>query len=610
MDASSTKMRDNPAFIAGDENNENDNDNSNTFSASGKAAAGRTAASVATAAVTANGEACASSSSPPDENDVSPKSQMTTKKLLVVVCILLTEMGERLTYYSVVANLALYCTSVLLFDSTTAANVTTIFSGVVYLMPVIGGIISDAWAGKFRTIVASGFIYILGLVLLPASAFSYTSVFGTDEDGSYFDMNVDTRRALFLSSLVFIAIGTGGIKSNVGPFGAQQLQEQGEAAVKSFFNWFYWFINVGSLIAYTGVAYVQQEVSFAWGYVVPLVSMVIAIFLFIVVRPFYEHKAPGGSLLSMSVAVVWQVLTRKRPEVPPGEKSRFFDPARARYGGSFDDHTVESVKAVLRVLPVFLTIVMYWAVYNQMSTTFLFQGERLDVSVGSIQIPASGLNAFNTIIIIILIPIVDRGLYPCMEKIGRPLSHLQRIGIGFVLASLSMVVAGVVEIARKDRMEEPGGTLIQDLGGEKFNASSMSVFVQVPQFALVGASEVFASICGLEFAYTQAPKSMQGVLMGLFLVTSGLGGFIATGILNAVQAATKDNPWFDDEINNAHVQYYFFLFGGLMFLDFLVFLIIAKFYRYRSTKYDELPDMEIEVEPAKSDVVGCENTHL
>ena len=69
-------------------------------------------------------------------------------------------------------------------------------------------------------------------------------------------------------------------------------------------------------------------------------------------------------------------------------------------------------------------------------------------------------------------------------------------GIGFVLAALSVVVAGIIEIARKDRMEEAGGTIVQELGGEKFNASTMSVFVQVPAYALVGASEVFASICG------------------------------------------------------------------------------------------------------------------
>ena len=55
--------------------------------------------------------------------------KMTTKKMLVVMCILLTEMCERLTYYSVVANIVLYGTSVLKFSSTQSANVANIFTG-------------------------------------------------------------------------------------------------------------------------------------------------------------------------------------------------------------------------------------------------------------------------------------------------------------------------------------------------------------------------------------------------------------------------------------------------------------------------------------------------
>ena len=55
--------------------------------------------------------------------------KMTTKKMLVVICILLTEMCERLTYYSVVANIVLYGTSVLKFSSTQSANVANIFTG-------------------------------------------------------------------------------------------------------------------------------------------------------------------------------------------------------------------------------------------------------------------------------------------------------------------------------------------------------------------------------------------------------------------------------------------------------------------------------------------------
>lgn len=49
--------------------------------------------------------------------------------------------------------------------------------------------------------------------------------------------NDETKRIYFGIALFLVAIGTGGIKSNVGPFGAQQLEELGEGAIRSFFNW-------------------------------------------------------------------------------------------------------------------------------------------------------------------------------------------------------------------------------------------------------------------------------------------------------------------------------------------------------------------------------------
>ena len=63
-------------------------------------------------------------------------------------------------------------------------------------------------------------------------------------------------------SLILIAIGTGGIKANLSPMGADQVKEQGEQMVQKFFNAFYWFIQIGSILAFTVVVYVQQEVLF------------------------------------------------------------------------------------------------------------------------------------------------------------------------------------------------------------------------------------------------------------------------------------------------------------------------------------------------------------
>ena len=64
----------------------------------------------------------------------------------------------------------------------------------------------------------------------------------------------------------------------------------------------------------------------------------------------------------------------------------------------------------------------------QMSTSLFLQSERMDIRVGNAKMPAAMLNIFNTIIILILIPIMDRIVYPLLAKFNRSPSHLQRMG--------------------------------------------------------------------------------------------------------------------------------------------------------------------------------------
>ena len=85
-------------------------------------------------------------------------------------------------------------------------------------------------------------------------------------------------------------IGFGGIKANISPLGALQVEWFGEDAVHSFFNWFYWFVNVGGCIAYLFVIYIQQEIGFGIGYLIPALTLVAATIVFVLPRNFYrEH---------------------------------------------------------------------------------------------------------------------------------------------------------------------------------------------------------------------------------------------------------------------------------------------------------------------------------
>ena len=69
-----------------------------------------------------------------------------------------------------------------------------------------------------------------------------------------------------------------------------------------------------------------------------------------------------------------------------------------------------------------------YSIFIQMQTTYLLQGERMRLIYGSFAIPVASLSLFNSIVILILVPVMDRFFYPLFEKWGMPLSKLQRIG--------------------------------------------------------------------------------------------------------------------------------------------------------------------------------------
>ena len=90
-------------------------------------------------------------------------------------------------------------------------------------------------------------LFLLGTLLIAAVAM------GNDMIQTLFHTKAthnETMRLIYFGlALGIIAFGTGGIKANVSPFGADQVKQSGQRAVQTFFNWFYFFINVGSLIA-------------------------------------------------------------------------------------------------------------------------------------------------------------------------------------------------------------------------------------------------------------------------------------------------------------------------------------------------------------------------
>ncbi|XP_036360292.1 solute carrier family 15 member 4-like [Octopus sinensis] len=268
---------------------------------------------------------------------------------------------------------------------------------------------------------------------------------------------------------------------------------------------FYWFIHVGALIAYSCVALVQQNISFEIGYLIPFLSMLFAMVALVSGRNIYRHSYPAGSALLQSAKIIREGIKRhklvKNQARSQGRKISSLDAAKKENGGSFDAETVDGVLSSLKVLPVFIAIIFYWAIYSQMSSTYFLQGTVMDISINGAPMSVAVLNVFNVVIVLILIPILDF-VYKYLQKIGKNPTPLQRMGFGLVLTALSVAVAGIVEIFRVKELRAHGG-VVQLLANKPYNASHVSIFAQIPQFALIGFGEVFTSIAVLSQQLSQ-----------------------------------------------------------------------------------------------------------
>ena len=123
----------------------------------------------------------------------------------------------------------------------------------------------------------------------------------------------------FYVALYLIALGTGGIKPCVSSFGADQFDDNDIHEKKrksSFFNWFYFSINIGALISSSVLVYIQENVSWAWGFGVPAVMMGVAIISFFSGTPLFRHQLPGGSPFTRILQVCISVVRKYRVVVP------------------------------------------------------------------------------------------------------------------------------------------------------------------------------------------------------------------------------------------------------------------------------------------------------
>nr|CAB3495128.1 unnamed protein product [Digitaria exilis] len=361
-------------------------------------------------------------------------------------------------------------------------------------------------------------------------------------------------------------------------------------------------------VAISIVFYVVQNVAWSLGFGISLICLVVATVAFFVGTPFYRVQLPTGSPLK-SIVMVFVASFKKRKVEVPADRTLLFEgddaestntvPNKLEHTDEFrcldkaavvledqdvkDSHRpwllctvtqVEEVKILLRMLPIWFTCVFYSAAMCQTATTFIQQGNAMNTKVGSFSVPAASLNSAEVIFMMIWVAFQDSVVIPIARRYrGDPagLTLLQRMGVGRFLAIPAMASAALVETWRLRRVRDGG---------------NLSIGWQLPQFIILACSDVFCGIAQLEFFYSEAPASMRSLCSAFSFLAMSLAYYVNTLVVSVVAAATTaggGKGWLPANLNDGHLDYYFWLWTGISVVNYVVYTVFAKHYTVKKT---------------------------
>jgi POT family proton-dependent oligopeptide transporter len=433
------------------------------------------------------------------------------------------EACERFSFYGMRNILTTFLVSTLLLYAPEAEragiakDVFHTFVIGVYFCPLLGGWLSDRFFGKYKTIFWLSIVYVLGHACLAA---------------------FEDNRTGFYTGLGLIALGSGGIKPLVSSFVGDQFTKANQHLSKMVYDAFYWSINFGSFFASLLMPIFLRNYGPAVAFGIPGVLMAVATLVFWAGRRKYVHvppeppsphsflrvartalvtKAPGQgrpglvvAAIGGALAVFSLTLTGALGFVAAaclalvfmllfGGTGAWLQLDRAR--GAHPDEAVEAVRSVLRILIVFALVTPFWSLFDQKASTWVLQADQM---AKPSWFQSSQMQALNPMLVMLLIPFNNLVLYPALRRFGIEPTALRRMGLGIAISGLAWVAAGLIQLAID--------------GGD-----AVSITWQILPYVLLTFGEVLVAATGLEFAYSQAPAPMKGVIMAFWTLAITVG---------------------------------------------------------------------------------------
>ncbi|XP_073122182.1 protein NRT1/ PTR FAMILY 2.11-like [Henckelia pumila] len=544
------------------------------------------------------------------------------------------ETFEKLGTIGTSSNLLVYLTTVFHMNSITATNVVNIFNGTCNFGTLAGAFLCDTYLGRYKTLGIASVSSFLGMLMLTLTA-AFTGLHPpecTTQPASLKCVGASPWQLAFLfAAFLLLVIGASGIRPCNLAFGADQFDpntDSGRRGINSFFNWYYFTFTFAMMLSLTVIVYVQSNMSWTIGLGIPAFMMFLSCFFFFVGTRIYVKVLPEGSpftSLVQTLAVAFKKRQLELPEQPWCSLFNHVDPGSMNSKLQYTDELrflnraavvtpddgvnpdgsaanpwklrtvqqVEEVKCIIRVIPIWLSGMIYYIILALMQTYPVFQSLQSDrrlSSGGKFEIPAASYNVFTMLTLTLWIPIYDRIIVRLLRRItGKEegITMLQRVGFGIFLGVLTMVVSGLVEDHRR-RVAVTRPTL--GVVAQKGAVSSMSGYWLVPQLVLAGISEAFAVIGEIEFFYKQFPENMRSFAAAFLFSGFAISSYVTSFLISVVHKGTRvggNGSWLAEDLNKGRLDYFYYMIAGIQVVNLGYFLICAKWYKYKRVESDD-----------------------
>ena len=450
----------------------------------------------------------------------------------------LANTGERFGYYTMLAVFALFLRENFGLEAGTAGAIYSTFLGLVYFMPLIGGIMADKFGfGRMVTIGIS--IMFLGYLLLsiPLGGDSIAMI-------------------AMLAALLLISLGTGLFKGNLQVM-VGNLYDDPKYANKrdAAFSLFYMAINIGALFAPTAAVKIKEYAQTALGFssndayhfsfAVACAALILSIAIYYIFRPTFRH-VEGGERKKGEV-VVEDTLT------PAETKSRmtalflvfavviFFWMAFHQNGltltyfaAEFTEKTSTGIQSMaFNVWNLVLIIVGVYAGFS------VFQSETKKAKVisggilaavvaylvykachvtGSVDVNAPIFQQFNPFYVVALTP-VSMAIFGALAAKGKEPSAPRKIAYGMIVAAAGFAVMAFGSFG----LNTPDAQAVAGAEGTFCSANWL-----ISTYLVLTFAELLLSPMGISFVSKVAPPKLKGMMMGGWFVATAIGNFLVS----------------------------------------------------------------------------------